>query len=109
MPHKITELGRDERIVWGTKFLFVGNHLRTLATAIQSRPTPHGVDRDGHDFGGAAGLPHLADSFDRKSYGHRLRLVDYSFDLSDAAHPSETVYPSDSRGPGLRAIWWVPT
>ena len=109
MPLKITELGREERFVWGTKFLFLGNHLRTLATATQSQPAPHGVDRDSHDCWCAARLPCLADSFDRNSCSHRLQLVDYGFDLPDAARPSTAIYPSDSRSSGIRAIWWIPT
>ena len=107
MPHKITELGRDERVVWGTKFLFSGSHRLALVTAIQGQPTTDAVDRVGYDCRSAAGLLRLAGSFDRDSHRHRLQLVNYSFDLPDAAHPSEPAYPSDSRSTGLRAIWWL--
>ena len=109
MPHKITELGRDERVVWGTKFLFMGNHLLALVTAIQGQPKAHVVDRDGYDCRGAAGLLCLTGSFERDSKRHYLRLVDYGFDLSGAAHPSNPVYPSDNRGTDLCAIWWILT
>ncbi len=108
MPHKITELGRDERVVWGTKYLFVGNHLLALVTAIQGQSTTHVADRGGHDCWGTAGFLRLTGSFAHDSQRYCLRLVDSGFDLSDATHPSTALFPSARRATGVCSIWWLP-